>query len=112
MRTFELGALDGVALGVTDAAAARGDQCVFVAAAEDTTDPVADGAVAGSAVGLIDPSGARWTRLVDVRGQPYRNKVEGLVIEEGLRRGWVLTDADDPAQPTTIGRIELEGFDG
>jgi len=108
--TFELGALDGVSLGITDAVAARGEECMFVAAAEDTASAIADGAVVGSVLGLIDSSGARWTRLVDVDGRPYRGKVEGLVVDESFGGGWILTDADDPEQPTTIGRIEIKGF--
>ena len=111
--TFELGALDGVSLGITDAVAARGEECMFVAAAEDTADAIADGAVVGlgARAHRLD-RGARWTRLVDVDGRPYRGKVEGLVVDESFGGGWILTDADDPEQPTTIGRIELKGFDG
>jgi uncharacterized protein DUF6929 len=103
-QSFELGALDGVRLAFTDVAAA----------AEATADAVLDGPVAGSVIGFIETrrrtSTARWTRLLEADGLPSRHKVEGLVIDEDLRGGWILTDADDPTLPTTLARIELDGF--
>jgi hypothetical protein len=122
---FELGDLDGVRLGFTDAAATA-RRTLFVAAAEDTEDAVADGAVTGSVIGVIEVSAvsgaigaigassstlARWTRLVGADGTPWRYKVEGIAIDEDLRGGWILTDADDPAISTVLGRIELAGFE-
>ncbi len=128
---FELGELDGVPLGFTDAVVSAG-RTLFVAAAEDTVDAVADGAVTGSVIGAIGAIGAtgktgvtgmtgvtagsgtavaRWTRLVAADGTPWRYKVEGIAIDEDLRGGWILTDADDPTIPTVLGRIELTGFD-
>jgi hypothetical protein len=115
---FELGDLDGVRLGFTDAAVAA-DRTLFAAAAEDTADAVADGAVTGSVIGVINLIGAhgranpaepRWTRVLGADGSPWRCKVEGIAIDEDLRGGWILTDADDPAIPTVLGRIELGGF--
>jgi len=110
MQTFELGALDGVPLGFTDAAALGDGRCAFVATAEATTDPVLDGPVAGSVVGVLEEAAVRWARLKDAAGAPWRDKVEGLAIDADRRGGWVLTDADDPTHPALLGRIELEGF--
>jgi hypothetical protein len=118
---FDLGALDAVRLGFTDAAIAPAGapgempgKLLFVAAAEDTEDAVADGAVTGSVIGVIDHAGARtrarWTRLAAAYGSPWRCKVEGIALDDDLRGAWVLTDADDPARSTVLGRIELGGF--
>lgn len=109
VERFDLGALDGVPLAFTDAAALGDGVCAFVATAEDTNDPVLDGPVAGSVLGVLDPTNARWTRLRDAAGRPCRDKVEGLAIDADRRGGWILTDADDPARPARLGRIELRG---
>jgi hypothetical protein len=114
-QLFELGALDGIALGFTDAAALPRERTAFTAAAEDAPDAIADGPVAGSVLGIVEGTGrgatARWTRLVDAHGAPFRAKVEGLVIDADCRGAWILTDADDAASLTLLGRVELTGFD-
>jgi hypothetical protein len=112
-QLFDLGALDGVPLGLTDVAASSCEHELFAAAAEDTADAVLDGPVAGSVIGIIETGetpAARWTRLLEGNGLPCRHKVEGLVVDDDLRGGWVLTDADDPTLPTMLARIELDGF--
>lgn len=109
VRTFDLGALDGVTLGFTDAAVAAG-RTLFVAAAEDTADAIADGAVSGSVFGVLEPDSARWTRIVAADGSPWRFKVEGLTVDRDFRAAWILTDADDASIPTMLGRVELVGF--
>jgi hypothetical protein len=115
LATFELGALDGVRLGFTDVAALRDGRSAFIAAAEDAPDAIVDGPVAGSVVGLLEPTAsgirARWTRLCGADGRPRAYKVEGLVVDRGSRGGWLLTDADDPHAPAALLRIELVGFD-
>ena len=115
LARFELGELDGVRLGFTDVAALPDGRGVFIAAAEDAPDAIADGAVVGSVVGLIETDArgvtARWTRLVgaDARASPC--KVEGIVIDADSRGGWLLTDSDDERVPATLLRIELVGFE-
>src|SRR5690606_8941998 len=98
-----------VKLGFTDAARAAG-RTVFVAAAEDSADAIADGPVSGSVIGVLESASARWARIVAADGTPWRFKVEGVSVDEDLRGAWILTDADDPAIPTMLGRIELTGF--
>jgi hypothetical protein len=113
VQTFDLGALEGVPLGFTDAALGKRPGTVFVATAEDAPDAIADGAVTGSVIGLIEEKGgasARWTRLVSTDGTPYRRKVEGLVVDDDLGGAWLLTDEDDPDQPAQLLRAELRGF--
>lgn len=110
VELFDLGVLDGIPLSFTDAAALGDGRCAFVATAEDAVDPLLDGPVAGSIVGVLEGRDARWTRLRDAHGNACRDKVEGLAIDEDRRGGWILTDADDPARPALLGRIELAGF--
>jgi hypothetical protein len=110
---FSLGALDSVPLGFTDLAMGPGGRRFFVAAAEDTTDAVADGAVAGSVLGVIGGAAerrcARWTAIRDSAGVPLRHKVEGLALDDDGRGAWLLSDADDPARPSELCRVELAG---
>lgn len=112
IRWCVLGALDGVPLAFTDAAALPDGRVAFAAAAEDTVNAVADGPVAGSVLGVLDGarSQARWTRLLDVDGTPYRQKAEGLVVDADARGGWILTDADDASSSAALGRVTLSGF--
>jgi hypothetical protein len=110
LQWIELGALDGIPLGLTDVVAIDAERFVFVASAEDAADAVSDGPVSGSVLGVLTSDAARWVPLLDVAGQPLRRKVEGLVIDTDGRGGWILTDADDARVPAGLGRIEIDGF--
>jgi len=113
-QAFDLGALDGVPLAFTDVAAITPRRTGYLAAAERTDDALTDGPVAGSVLGVIERDGlrtrARWTQLTDTDGRPSRDKVEGLVLDDDLRGGWVLTDSDDADIPALLGRLALDGF--
>ncbi len=102
LQAFDLGTLEGVPLGFTDVALLRDGRSVFLAAAEDAPDAIADGPVSGSVVGLLEPSaggiGARWTRLRGSDGRPSPYKIEGVVVDRDVRGGWLLTDSDDSAR--------------
>jgi len=114
VQLFELGALEGVRLGFTDVAVLPDGRDVFLAAAEDAPDAIADGPVTGSVVGLLEPTAtsvaARWTRLIGSNGQPSPYKVEGVAIDRDVRGGWLLTDSDDSRVPAMLLRVELRGF--
>lgn len=104
-----LGAVGGVALGFTDAVALDDGRVLFTAAAEDSPDAVEDGAVGGSAIGVIDAGGAvRWTPIADADGGPLADKAEGIALAsaDGARL-WVVTDADDPERPAELCEVEL-----
>lgn len=110
---LELGALDGIALGLTEVAVCGPGHYAFAAGAEDTPDAIADGPVAGSVIGAWRETQcvrAGWARLRQAGGAPSADKVEGLVVDADRRGGWILTDTDDPARASEICRIELEGF--
>jgi hypothetical protein len=105
-----LGALDGIPLGATDLAVGPGGRRFFVAAAEDTLDAVADGAIAGSVLGVF--GAARHVRSAVIRdadGAPLRHKVEGLALDDDGRGAWLLSDADDSNRPSELCRVELVG---
>ncbi len=102
---LDLGMEAGVPLSLTDGAALPGGRWVFCAVAEDTTNSFDDGACLASAVGVVDAQGT-VLHSHRLKGAP---KVEG--ISATLSRGqWVLTmvtDADDPAQPSRLLRVRL-----
>ena len=107
IRRYDLGNIDGVALGFTDAAALPGGAWLFTAVAEDTNDSVADGPCSGSVVGLVDSRGD----LVTMNRLQPKMKVEGIDVQ-ATSRGLLLclvTDADTPAQPSML---LLAHFDG
>jgi hypothetical protein len=94
VREFDLGDLQGVPLGFTDASPLPGGGWLFSAVAEDTSNPHDDGPCMGSAIGRLDARARlRWIRPVD-----RHHKIEGIdVQQEGAQlRAWLVTDADDP----------------
>jgi hypothetical protein len=102
----DLGAIDGVRLTFTDAAAGPDGALWFLAAAEASADTYHDGVVVGVALGIIDRTGAaRWTRLLDEAGGPLLDKAEGLALEDG--HAWIVLDKDDPLAPSELCRVEL-----
>lgn len=107
---YELGAIDGIPLGFTDAMPWRGS-VLYSAAAEASPDSVRDGPVSGSAIGVIDAGGStRWAPITDQSGEVLRVKVEGLV-EDPARdvHLFVVLDADDPAAASELCTVELSG---
>lgn len=108
---YSLGEIDGVALSFTDAVA-FGDGVLYVAAAEDSPDAVQDGAVAGSALGVIsaDGSNVRWTHLTLADGERARMKVEGVAIGQRAGQLFVVVDRDEHHTPSELLEIEVSGF--
>ena len=107
---YSLGSLDGIALGFTDATA-LGQQVLYTAAAEESSDAASDGRVAGSMLGIIPPAGTlRQALLVDTAGRALRDKVEGVARSRThADRVYVVIDADDPARPSELCEVQLAG---
>lgn len=105
---FDVGEIDGWRLTFTDASMV-GDALIFAATAEASPNTYDDGPVAGSALGIIDGSGARWTAIEDDAGGRFDGKVEG--VAPGSRPGTVLVviDRDDPHLPSELCEVELCG---
>lgn len=110
VTAYDLGAIGGVRLTFTDAAATEAG-VYFLAVAEDSPDAVRDGPVRGCALGVIDPAGrARWTPLLDASGTPFAGKVEGLSPDPADPcRGFVVLDRDDPDAPCELAEYRLRG---
>ena len=100
IRRFALGALDGVPLGFTDAAALPDGGWVFSAVAEDTTNSVADGRCVGSVLGVVSAQGG----IVTLHRLATPDKVEGIALRMAGRRIdlCLVTDADDPARASLL----------
>ncbi len=101
-RTYELGAVEGVGLAVTDAIALPDGRVLLSAAAEDSPNAVDDGPVVATALALVDGD-----EILDVAPIPevdgHVHKVEGLALRE-FRDGHVhllaVVDDDDPDAPS------------
>lgn len=112
-RQLHFGQLDGVPLHITDAALRADGTTIFLAAAEQTDNAIADGPVAGSVIGLLPEEAhatPRWTRLIDPDGYPSRRKTEGLALDADGRAAWLLTDPDSTTLPAELCRVILDGF--
>lgn len=110
VHLIELGDIDGVPLGLTDGAALPGGDWVFSAVAENTDDSFSDGACAGSTVGTVSRDGlVRQQRRLE-----HDPKVEGVAVAvEPAGDDLMLTlvtDADDPKQPSQLLRVRLPGY--
>lgn len=110
---YVLGDVDGVALGFTDAIVFDEAHVMYSAAAEASKDAETDGEVGGSALGVIPHdrrAGARYTSIVDERGEPFVGKVEGLVRDPSdPTRAIVVVDVDDHTRPSELCEIVLSG---
>lgn len=100
IRTYSLGALDGVRLTFSDAEHLADGRVLFSASAEDP----ATGAIHGSVLGIIERDGeARWTRLYDERGAPFKDKIEGLTLDQSDKaKVYFVIDDDDENSPSRI----------
>jgi hypothetical protein len=106
---YELGTLDGVALTFTDAVATDFG-VVYTAAAESSPDVVTDGAVSGSALGVLDAAGGRWIELRDAAGGLVLEKIEGICPARGKPgRFYLAVDVDEPARPSLLCEAVLAG---
>ena len=95
-----LGALGEVPLSFTDLCLGPSEELLFTAAAEDTSDPYEDGAVAGSIVGTLDAAGQAGEHRVVAE----EVKLEGICCLPGeeLR---LVADPDDPTARAPLFRL-------
>ncbi len=96
----DLGMIDGVPLGFTDASPLPGGAIIFTTVAEATDDAYLDGPCRGSAIGMLDPKG-RVTWLKRLKG---RGKIEGVhATRQGKQVALLLvSDADDASVPAGL----------
>ena len=106
---FDLGSIDGVRLGFTDACG-YGGAVYFLASAEASPNTVDDGDVAGSCVGVLRGDEARLARLLDEQGHPAPLKAEGIAIDPAdPTRAFVVLDGDDPDVASDLCEVRLRG---
>ena len=111
-HVYDLGAVEGVGLAVTDAIALPDGRLLVCAAAEDTPNAVDDGPVVATALALLDgPDVLEVAAIPEVGGQVV--KVEGLALRGfagGAASLLALVDADDPDVPSAA--VELRAVLG
>jgi hypothetical protein len=106
---YDLGELDGVRLTFSDAEYLGGGRILYSASAERSGGDGPDGEIAGSVLGLIEPSGeTRWTEIVAEDGSRFKSKIEGLTLAAG-EPGKIrfVIDDDDETAPSEIYEAEL-----
>lgn len=110
MLTFELPMLDGYAAGFSGATFV-GNKLFVTASVEAAADAVADGAVLGSFVGLVDREAqkATFARLAWADGRAYLGKVEGLAVRRSLAPGrlelLLVTDDDHGGSTALVAEV-------
>lgn len=108
---YGLGAHEGVALGITDAAVVpEGDgRIAYLACAESTADPTLDGEVVATRFGFMEADGRVSIAPVVMKdGSACKFKFEGLEPVPGESGLWnAVTDADDPAAPALLARLRV-----
>lgn len=97
---LDLGLIDGVPLGLTDATMLPDGRMAVSAVAEDTEDAYRDGMCVGAAIGIVDASGLLAS--LEQLERPY--KVEGISVASvgGQSEILLVTDADDPVTPALL----------
>jgi hypothetical protein len=111
--TYDLGLVEGVRLGFTDAAALPDGRLAFVAVAEASPDTVRDGEVVGCRFGVITSDDVLVCDVTDARGEPSRLKLEGLEpdVASGAHgeplRLYVAVDMDRPEHPAMLGELRV-----
>jgi hypothetical protein len=105
IHPIDLGAIDGVVLGLTDGAALPDGRFVFSAVAEDTADSYLDGRCVGAALGIATREG----RVDSLDPLDALHKIEGVEanVEGGRVRLLLVTDADDAAIPASLYSAEI-----
>ncbi len=104
---YDLGSIDGVRLGFTDAIS-DGEHVYYLATAERTPNAIDDGLVVGSQLGVIGDGVVRAATLVSPDGAPV--KAEGIALDtKRPGHAWVALDCDDPEQPALLYDVELVG---
>jgi hypothetical protein len=105
----DLGAIDGVPFGFTDAVAVDAERIVVLACAEDSACAVSDGPVLGARIGVLDERGLRMVDVYERDGQPTRLKLEGIERRPGSDVEFdVVADVDRPDAAARLGRLVWE----
>lgn len=110
--SFALPALGGHVAGFSGATYVAG-RLLVTASVEATADAVADGAVLGSFVGVVDlaTQTATFARLAWADGRAYLGKVEGLAVRRTRGPSWLelllVTDDDQGGSTALVAELQL-----
>lgn len=104
IKEHDLGLLRGTQLCFSDADTISDGRIVFSASAE-TSGSGPDGAIAGSAVGVMQPSG----EIEVLEPIELDTKVEGLAarMDDGWIDAYMVSDNDDPDHPSSLMKTRL-----
>jgi hypothetical protein len=105
---MQLGDVDGVPFGFTDAAVTADGRMAFLACAEDTADALDDGPIMGCRFGWLaaDDRAAVMTPVVDAMGKPTHLKLEGIEARAGSNSEFdVVADMDRGDEPAQIAEL-------
>jgi hypothetical protein len=108
INVIDLGDVNGVPLCFSDGAALPNGDLIFSAVAENTDNPIDDGACAGSAIGILNSQGA--LKRIERLAEPH--KIEGIsadVQADGIHV-LLVTDGDDASQPAWLLSTLLKGW--
>jgi hypothetical protein len=112
VRHYNLGSINNVPLTFTDATLLPSGDVLFVASAEGSPNAIDDGAVHGTALGIIDSDGnARMCHLLDEQGTLVTDKAEGIALSRTHdNHAYIVFDPDNHNVPAAIADVELRGF--
>lgn len=109
LLAVDLGAVDGVRYGFTDATVCDDGSMAFLACAEDSADVRSDGPVLGCRFGWLRADGAELSEVLEADGRPTRLKLEGIESRPGHTTIFdVVADMDRPDEPATLLELHLE----
>jgi hypothetical protein len=99
----DLGTINGVPFGFTDAAVAVDGRIAFVACAEESVNVRGDGPVLGCRFGWLDDTGVQVTDVIEPDGRATPLKLEGIEPRPGSARVFdVVADMDRPDLPALL----------
>jgi hypothetical protein len=110
IRQFDLGAIDGVRFGFTDATVLPDGRIAFLAGAEDSPDTYRDGRVVGCRFGILDGDDARMVDIHEESGAATRLKLEGIDWVGEREGAWelvVVADLDDPNAAALVATLHV-----
>jgi len=110
VRSFDLGQVNGVNFGFTDAAVLPDSRVAFISCAEDSPDTYQDGEILGCRFGIIGDD-IQLVDIFDAAGDACDLKLEGIDFLRPLADGFefvVVADMDDPHTPATMAKLRVE----
>ena len=104
----DLGSIEGVPFGFTDAAVTHDGRVAFIACAEESADVRTDGPVLGCRFGWLDDTGAQVADVIEPDGSATLLKLEGIEPRPGSNRVFdVVADMDRPDQPAWVAELRV-----